>query len=580
MGSIYYYSGSLTGSNLFYIPNNDDYDKYFEYNITNLVVCSSLYQILGISGSNVLFSTPIENTDVYYIPTTESFYPEAPNVYVESPSPVPLYVSSSFNWIFTPNENLLSSNNKLIITGSGVSVNQSQSLSSGLFSLASGSSISIVVSGSGQFYSSSLSIYNNTLRTSSLYTSSVNTPISTSFSSSFINALYTIEATVNPLSYIELTYDSTSNIPVSPTSSLTNWNAYLNITASTVVNSGSTVYLLGGNIDSINIFSSSVSHLTRVDVIGAPNLQRFSLTGAPEGYLTSFPTFEGTKKLDSIKINNGSLTGSNLPNGLKYLYAYDICNNSVSGNLENILQPVSQSIKILSCSYNNITGSTPVVANYPALYYLDCSHNKLSGSISSFSSSYALSHFNCSNNALTGAIPSFNDAISLNYFNASNNLLTGSLPDLTNKSLLKYFNVSNNQLSQSINAYDISGSTSLETIDISNNAFSGIVPIPFSQMKSFIAKNNNITFFPDGEVFGTIVPISLTYIDLENNNLTDVNLIRLASQFWITFSGSAISGTINVSGSGNASATSSMDIINYFNDLTSSGWTIYANDYP
>jgi len=555
MQSLYYYSGSLTGSNLYLIPNNDDYTQYNEYDITNLIVCSSLYQILIYSGSSLLFSVPIENTNLYYISTTESFYPLPP-----LPEPIPplspLFTSSSFNWDFIPDTNIISPNNRLIITGSEVNIIQSQSIGTGFFQLSSGSAINIIISGSGQFYSSSLLIYNNTLLSSSLYTSSLNTPLAVGFTSSFDDHSYSITAETSITPSIGLTYDFSSNIPVIDSGSVDEWNSFLNISASQVELDANIVYLLGGNINTITALTlpeTGSEYLTDVSILGANDLILFILT---TGSLSSFPTLSGTPNLQYIVINSASLNSSNLPTGLTYLDFYNICNNNISGSISSITQNISQSISILSCSFNNLTGSIPALSSIPSLGYLDCSYNQLSGSITGFSSSYGLYYFNCSNNALTGSLPNLSDLISLSYFNCSHNKLSGSISTLESSSLLEYFNVSNNNLTGSIPF--LTSNTNLST---------------------FIARNNQISGFPDPEAGGP-VPFSLTYIDLENNNLSGTNLIRLAGSFYSTFSGSFVSGYINVSGSGNASATSSIDIINNFNELTASGWTIYANDYP
>ncbi len=558
MQSLYYYPNVTTGSTLYFFPNNDTPEIFSGYNTTNLIVCSSLYQILIYSGSSILFSVPIENTNLYYInDTTESLYPPIKNITGDPGYDITSeFLSSSFNLVFSPDINITSSNNKLIITGSEVSILQSQSFNTQFFQVNSGSSFSITLSGSGQYYDATLLITNNNLVTTESYVSSSNTPLFTSFTASETSYTYNIEARIDNIPSIGLTYDSSSNIPVIDSGSVDEWNSFLNISASRIELDANIVYLLGGNINTITALTlpeTGSEYLTDVSILGANDLILFILT---TGSLSSFPTLSGTPNLQYIVINSASLNSSNLPTGLTYLDFYNICNNNISGSISSITQNISQSISILSCSFNNLTGSIPALSSIPSLGYLDCSYNQLSGSITGFSSSYGLYYFNCSNNALTGSLPNLSDLISLSYFNCSHNKLSGSISTLESSSLLEYFNVSNNNLTGSIPF--LTSNTNLST---------------------FIARNNQISGFPDPEAGGP-VPFSLTYIDLENNNLSGTNLIRLAGSFYSTFSGSFVSGYINVSGSGNASATSSIDIINNFNELTASGWTIYANDYP
>ncbi len=449
MQSLYYYSGSLTGSSLYFIPNNDNYNEYFTYNVSNLIVCSSLEQILLYSGSTLLFSVPVENTNVYYFATTESIAPPPPqNIPTGATEVSPVIIlpqSSSFYITFTPDLNITSSNTALIITGSEVNLTLSQSLSYASFQVNSGSSFSITLSGSGLFYENSLKVINTSLSTTELSITSSTSPLYTSFTASLLSNTYNIEARSTTSPYIQITYDSVGNIPVSPTNSLDSWNQYFNINAASIANSGSTVSLLGGNISEITSSQFSSSYQQAISILGARQLIILDIS---TGSLSSFPSLTNTPNLYYVYINNTGITSSNLPIGLSNLELYDVSNNKVSGSILDLVSNISGSINILSCSYNNLTGSVPSMSNTPILGYLDCSYNQLSGSISSFASASQLSHFDCSHNALTGSIPTLQDCMSLNYFDASNNKLS----DYTSGSVslfLTYFNAEGNLLSQS-----------------------------------------------------------------------------------------------------------------------------------
>jgi len=513
MQSLYYLSGSLlSGSNLYLIPNYNNYNEYYEYSITDLIVCSSLYEILAFSGSNLLVSFPIENTNLYYIPVSESYFfiPPLPssnqseesirqsNIIISSSISPPIIIpSSSFNWNFTPSTDIISSNNKLIITGSNINILQSQSLSYGFFQRESGSSMDIIVSGSGEFYSSSILVYNNTLLITASYTSSTNTPLLTTFTTSFEGFNYNIFTEVKTFPYIELTYDNVSNIPVSPTNSLDNWNSYLNISASSIINTGSSVYLLNGNIKDISsLIITSSNSLTNVSVIGANNLFLFGIT---TGSLSSFPIFQETPNLQFIIINSASLTDSSIPTGLVYFSNLNLSNNQISGSILDLISTVSQSIQVLDCSYNNLTGSIPSLLSFPFLQYINCSNNQLSESIINLNPN--LYYFDCSNNALTSSIPELSGSLLLQHFNVSNNQLSGNIPDLSDNTFLPYFNASNNQLS-----------------DYSSGS----------------------------------IPNFLTYINAENNILSQSAIEGLVRD---VYNAGSTNGYLNLSGSGNSTAS-------------------------
>ena len=550
MQSIYYYSGSLTGSSLYLIPDNNNYGEYYAYDVTNLIVCSSLQQIMLYTGSNLLFAVPIENTNVYYIPTTESFFPPSPELIIpgggEAITSTPN--SSSFSYIFIPDSNIISSTNKLTITGSEISVAVSQSYSVGYFKINSGSSFSISISGSGQFYNAQLTI--NEASSSIIYITSSNAPLYTTLTASEFSNFYSIEARVYTTPYIEVKYDSVSNIPVSPTNSLASWSAYFNINPDSVVNSGSTVYLVGGNINEATVLLFTSSYQEKINVLGAKQLQYINIS---TGSLTSFPNLTNTPNLYFAYINNTQITSSNLPSDLLNLNTYDVSNNKISGSILDLVSNISQSIYILSCSYNNLTGSVPSMSAIPALGYLDCSNNQLSGSIISFSSSYGLYHFDCSDNALTGSIPGVNQLISLNYFDVSNNKLSGSIPTFSSSSFLEYLDLSNNQFSGSFidlrnithlshinysnnqitddfaifNKYaigeEVNMSPSIEYYNCSYNFLSGTLDLSGSStLLTFIANNNQFSgSLNDGEagVSSLLGCTNLQYFDVSFNNL-------------------------------------------------------------
>lgn len=528
------------------------------------------------------------------------------------------------------------------------------------FNLDQELTVEVTGSNSEPFYSSDLSIYNYSTQTSIFNTSSINSNLSASFTASGLTYYTDVIATVNELPYIQLSYNTTGGIPVTPTSSLENWNNYLGITASLVVNSGSTVYLIGDQISNVVelAISSSDSELTAFKIYKGTNLTNFDLSDIAilnPGLLSSFPNLSGSNQLRSVRIQGTELTSSVAPYLVNTnLQTFNINDNRVSGSIQDILNTLpSESIESIDTSYNCLTGSIPVLSSSINLRYFSCSFNQLSGSIGSFLGCLNLIEFDCSHNALTGSITGSEDLISIQRFDASSNRLSGSFPSFVSSSVLEYLDLNTNYLTgsvpylldntslayinysfnqftdedgiynklfdfvnipSSVTYYDcsynrlsgsliITGSSNLVSFNASNNNFTssldegGNVLEGCTSLQNYVVSYNNISgtlpplggnisltdFIANNNQISTVsssftVPPTLTNFTLENNNLTTASVDNVAAAFYTTFSPTTIFGIINVSGSGNAPPDTAA--IAYFNELTASGWTIYANNYP
>lgn len=404
MQELYFVSASVSASaSLTLVKENSIVVPY--YNVDNLIVCSSLYEIIAFSGSTQIAIFPQQSTNLYYYTYTP--FPLIPTQSFSNASSIS--IPSFYNFIISP-YTTSSNSSGLSIYNSYTSqsyVNQTGSNSQGSFDLILGNKYIITLSGSGQFYSASITINNLTTGLTEYSTSSFNTYLTASFSSSVYNQYY-ITASINNLPGMYLKYGA-ATIPVSPTSSLDAWNTYLNTSASLLVVTSSggypAFYILGGNLDTVDTINITGSKLSSFTSFGMTNLISCSINS---DLLDTSPNIEATPNLRYLKFS-----------------------------------PL-------------VNGSTLDISTTPFISYFNCSGNRLSGSITPISSSYNLQIFDCNNNALTGSIPYLYNSYNLLYLDCSDNKLSNysaSWIPLTTASFatstLLYFDASNNLLSQS-----------------------------------------------------------------------------------------------------------------------------------
>lgn len=564
MINLYYTFPSGSVSSSLYIYSDSTVITPSSYTDVTLEITASGYETSGSysatvgtlrayikSGSIIYASFPLEETNIYYTQPSPSPLPPLPDV-------IP---SFNVNYSFYPTPLITSSSDIFIITGSsllsGSSTNiiLSQSYTAGTIALVQGNTYTVILSGSGQFYNSSISIINTSTSTTSSYVTGSNSYISASFSSSN-SENYNIETITNRASNIKLTFASTGDIPVSPTESLGGWNTYLNVYADSLINSGSSVYLLGGNLSFITSLAISSSKLIDFNSYGLNNLTSLYIARPtePTGSLTSFPSLSGVPNIVTLNLSSNNITGS-VPSSYSssyYLQEFSCSFNKISGSIQNILNLfTSQSILsfppsvTVNISNNNITGSIPPLSS-SRVTYLDCSFNQLSGSISSLSGSYGLQYFNCSGNALISNIPTLSNAISLNYFNCSNNKLSGSIPEISSSYNLQTFNCGTNYLTGSLPKFTTS-SYNLTSFNCSNNQLSGSIPnLESPLLESFDCNTNYLV---------NIIPSLtsskyLTYFDCSNNRLSG-SIPNPSSSIIQTFNcySNYLTGSIDISNS-------------------------------
>jgi Leucine-rich repeat (LRR) protein len=544
MTNLYYTpaSGSVTSS-LVILPENIFLPQSYlsegftlpsssaTYNNVTLTIAAGAYDTSGSvfdstvgtlrayisSGSNTIASYPLESVNIYYNQSLLNVPPPTQSVPTPDSASYLAYIDFQTN-------SLSASFNIYNITKASSSIAYSGSSNTIATILLSNDSHVFALSGSSTFYTSSITIIDTQLNITSSYLTASNSFLSTNFSASYISP-YTILAQLTDKPYLKLMY-GTGTYPVFDSSSLSDWNTYLNITASQLINSGSrTIYLIGGNLNSISNLYITGSELTNIYSSGLNSLISESIFS--NVYLSSFP------------------------------------------NISTL-----SSIKYLDYSNNDITGSIPNLDNNPLLSYLDIKNNGLSGLIPAVSNSQQLSYFDCSSNYLSGSIPNLNNNYSLSYFSCSSNYLTGSTPTLTYLPNLTNFNCSYNNLSGSINS--ISGAVSLTYFDCSHNYLTGSLPnlannnIP---LQTFICNNNRLTTYvsSSGGELSYVSPY-LLYFDGSNNLLTTGSVNGIVKDLYYA---GGVSGTLNLGGTGNAPCTNTVLKTNLINVR---GWTVYTND--
>jgi Leucine-rich repeat (LRR) protein len=608
-------SGSITGS-VTAIPDNV-LDSVV-YNGVTLEITASSYDTVGtfastindvkvyIRSSSIAVATyPLETVTINYI--------------YSDPTIVPLVTSSisaSFatNISFIPNTVFTSSNDIFKIynnTKSQYYISSSQNSSTISTFLIQNDNYILTLSGSGLFYTSSLSVVDVSTRTTSSFVTGSNTYISTSFSSSN-NDTYNIIATTSTLPYLIQSY-SGSIFPASPSSSLSEWNGYLGVitygsgsgfTASYISNSADSVYLAGGNLYDVQaieirglVFPGS-NLLTQFTPYGMYNLSYLVLL---TGSLSAVPSLTGAPSINNVIITNNLITGSNFnltsSTNLQYL---DVSYNRISGSIQNILNSLpTSSIQTLNISYNNLTGSIPILTSSYNLTNFYCSSNLLSGSITSLNGNYNLQTFDCSFNALTGSIPDLSGCPNLQYFYCSSNKLTGQLPtNLSGSYSLRWFDVgynnltgsiplitgslqvfycSNNQLSGSIGS--LNGATNLINFDCSVNALTGSIPylVNCSNLYYFSCHDNKLSNYSGSSTTtssfdGPGLPPTLTQFLAQYNQLKSSDVDNIL--YDLDKSGKT-NGILNLSGGTNGAPTAFGSP--YTASLANKGWIVLTN---
>ncbi|KAG2594280.1 hypothetical protein PVAP13_5NG636300 [Panicum virgatum] len=256
----------------------------------------------------------------------------------------------------------------------------------------------------------------------------------------------------------------------------------------------------------------------------SPLLLHLNLSG---NQLSGSPDFAGAlwplERLRTLDLSRNQFSGP-VTDGIARLH--NLKTVSLSGNrfFGAVPQDIGQCphLSTLDLSSNAFDGHLPdSIAQLASLVYLSASGNRLSGDVPAWLGKLAaVQHLDLSDNALTGTLPdSLGDLKALRYLSLSRNQLSGSVPaSLSGCAKLAELHLRGNNLSGSIPGalFDVG----LETLDMSSNALSGVLPSGSTRM----AENLQWLDLSGNQLTGGIpaeMPLffKLRYLNLSRNDL-------------------------------------------------------------
>ena len=609
---------SLTAFN----PTTADINKpFFVYQDSTLEITASIYNTSESfsstvdalrayirSGSITYASFPLEQINIFY----DQQY--LGNQNIKAPSNIPATSQiplSSVSYFYSSNTGSIPTSpfSFKLYSASVDLINTSESFSYGNVILRTGDIYTAVISGSGNFYNLGISLYDSSTNTFEFSASSVNTPLSYSFSiSNNTDSRVLFASASSPVGFSVL-FDSPGDVPYT-SSELNLWNTQFGISASYVTISGATASLFGGNL---NTFTGSLSLFGLV----ANNIIPYSLeitscsfafsntttTTVPNINLSS-PSLSNLRYFDMSYVGDSySLTSGNFPSPSGSNIETYICsgNFNLVSRIDNLnLTSASALLYFESKNNSSLVGGTPDLSAFNVLSYIDSSICSLNGGINSLDGSYSLRTVNYNSNLLTGSIPSLSNLSNLTYFDVSYNRLSGSLPSLSNNTYLATFYFQDNteisgslpSLSNNTNLVNFNGSQTKvigPLPDLSNNTKLSVFALNACRISGSIPSldNNPLLFFYDvggNNLTGSIPNLNnnplLYHFNVATNKLSgsipdlsnngSLNQVYVHSNYLTSYTSSGISSTVDIfSAYNNLLDETSVDNILY--DLDNAG---------
>ncbi|KAI3876093.1 hypothetical protein MKW92_053928, partial [Papaver armeniacum] len=315
----------------------------------------------------------------------------------------------------------------------------------------------------------------------------------------------------------------------------------------------------GSRVTSLGLSSMNLKGTLSGDIGGLTELRSLDLS-FNDGLTGSLTARIGDlQKLNLLILAGCSFTGS-VPKeigNLAQLTFLALNSNNFSGKIPPSLGKLTE-LYWLDLSDNQIEGTLPVSTDgQPGLdLLLKAKHfhfnkNKLSGPISEqlFNSSMVLIHVLFDGNQITGNIPDsitllpnlevlrldrnilsgpvpskINSLTKLNELHLANNGLTGAVPDLSGMSSLNYVDLSNNAFDLSVPPKWFSTIESLTTLVMENGNLQGSLPeelFSFPELQQVKLKGNLL----NGTLkMGDSISQQLQLVDLQNNKIASVEL--------------------------------------------------------
>ncbi|XP_075512039.1 probably inactive leucine-rich repeat receptor-like protein kinase At3g28040 [Primulina tabacum] len=265
----------------------------------------------------------------------------------------------------------------------------------------------------------------------------------------------------------------------------------------------------------------------------------------------------GLEKLLSLKVlslSNNKISGGINPELalVTSLERLNLSNNNLSGKIPSFLDNMS-SIQFIDLSHNYLSGpvSDSMFENCTTLRFLSLARNFLEGQIpGSVAKCAVLNHLNLSNNRFSGN-PRFSEGIwsltRLRTLDLSDNALSGSVPvGIAVLHNMKHVFLNGNQFSGSLPA-DIGLCPHLNTLDFSSNLFAEMIPESFQRLTalSYLNLSNNLL---TGDFPQWISKLSnLEYLDFSRNSFMGslpMSMGDLKSLKFLSLSENKLSGTI------------------------------------
>ncbi|KAE8718641.1 hypothetical protein F3Y22_tig00110007pilonHSYRG00124 [Hibiscus syriacus] len=203
--------------------------------------------------------------------------------------------------------------------------------------------------------------------------------------------------------------------------------------------------------------------------------------------------------LEILILSSNQLSGA-IPAGL--LVIKNLQRFSANQNMFVTLpSTITNSLKMLDLSYNEITGSIPPEFLLPlSLQTVDLSYNMLNGSIPEIMSS-SLVRIRMGSNFLSGLIPGarFASLPNLTYLELENNSFTGTIPpQIGSCQKLALLNLAQNKLDGAL-PVELLKLTQLQVLKLQLNNLGGEIPSQIGHLNILHLQNNDlIGFIPDG----------------------------------------------------------------------------------
>ncbi|KAK7854699.1 receptor-like protein 15 [Quercus suber] len=243
---------------------------------------------------------------------------------------------------------------------------------------------------------------------------------------------------------------------------------------------------------------------------------------------------------------DGKLQG-NIGKRIPKIEYLNISQNQFEGNLPSSIGDMSN-LQALDLSFNNFSGEVPMglVANCASLRVLSLSNNNFQGEIFSKHFNLLLLSLKLQNNNFTGAL----SVVPLKVYgglNISNNHMTGTIPQwIVNRSTSspKFFvDLSSNSFEGQIPC----GLASSDTINLSHNLLSGLLPscLNLQDVRHLLLEGNKLTGSLPKAILNSS---SLMTLDIRDNRFTGSipdEIVGLSNLQLLSLSGNHFSGVIS-----------------------------------